>query len=229
MVTANDIAKMIDHSLLKPQLTLEEVKKGCKLAAEYETISVCVRPADVVLACEELAGTEVKVSTVIGFPHGCNSTETKVFEAKKAMEDGAVELDMVLNIGRLRSGEYGYVEKDIKAVVDEAHKNDVLVKVILENCFLNNEQKKKACQIIEKADGDFVKTSTGFGTGGHTIPDLKLMRETVSDDVEVKAAGGVRSLEAALKVIEVGVTRIGATATKEILDEAKKREARGDL
>ncbi len=229
MLTTMDIAKMIDHSLLKPQLTLDEVKEGCRLAAEYETISVCVRPADVVLACQELQDSEVKVSTVIGFPQGSNSTETKVFEARKAIEDGAEELDMVLNIGRLSSGEYDYVEKDIKAVVDEAHKHDVLVKVILENCFLNDEQKKKACQIVEKTGGDFVKTSTGFGTGGHTIEDLKLMRETCSSEVEVKAAGGVRSLDAALKVIQVGVTRIGATATKEILDEAKKREEKGIL
>ena len=229
MLTIDDIAKMIDHSLLKPELTVEDVKEGCKLADEYETITVCVKPADVALAKEVLADSDVKVTTVIGFPHGANKTETKAFEAKKAIEDGALELDMVLNIGRLRSGDYNYVEKDVKAVADIAHENDIIVKVIFENCFLNDEEKKKACELCEKAGADFVKTSTGFGTGGHTIEDLKLMRENCSSDIEVKAAGGVRTLDAALAVRQVGATRFGATATKTILDEAKKREEEGTL
>lgn len=229
MVTKNDIAKMIDHSLLRPELTVEDVKEGLRLAKEYETITVCVKPSDVALAKEELAGTDVLVTTVIGFPHGANKTETKVFEAKQALEDGAVELDMVLNIGRLRSGQYDYVEEDVRAVVEVAHQNDATVKVILENCYLTDEEKKKACQLCESAGADYVKTSTGFGTGGHTIEDLKLMRETCSPKVKVKAAGGVRTLDAALAVREVGAVRFGATATKVILDEAEKREKEGKL
>ncbi|MFP4662744.1 MAG: deoxyribose-phosphate aldolase [Halanaerobiales bacterium] len=229
MVTTNDIAKMIDHSLLKPQLTREEVKEGCLLADEYETITVCVRPGDVSFAKEVLADSDVKVTTVIGFPHGSNMTETKVFEAREAIKDGAVELDMVLNIGRLLSGDFDYVEKDVKAVVDAAHEHDVTVKVIMENCYLTDEQKEKACKLCENAGADYVKTSTGFGTGGHTIGDLKLMRKTCSSDVKVKAAGGVRTLDAALAVRKVGAVRFGATATKTILDEARQREENGEL
>ncbi|MFW6287336.1 MAG: deoxyribose-phosphate aldolase [bacterium] len=229
MVTTNDIAKMIDHSLLKPQLTREEVKEGCLLADEYETITVCVRPSDVSFAKETLADSNVKVTTVIGFPHGSNKTETKVFEAEEAIKDGAVELDMVLNIGRLVSGDFDYVEKDVKAVVDVAHQHNVTVKVILENCYLTDEQKEKACKLCERAGADYVKTSTGFGTGGHTIEDLKLMRKTCSPDVKVKAAGGVRTLDAALAVRKVGAVRFGATATETILDEAKEREDKGVL
>lgn len=229
MITVKDIAKMIDHSLLRPELTMEQVVAGCKLAKEYDAATVCVKPVDVALAKKELEGSEVLVTTVIGFPHGSSKTATKVFEAEEAMKDGAVELDMVLNIGKLLSGEFDYVEKDIKAVVDAAHKQNVIVKVILENCYLSDELKVKACQICEKAGADYVKTSTGFGTGGATIDDLKLMRATCSKNVKVKAAGGVRTLDAALEVRSAGATRFGATATAAIVDEAKMREKAGTL
>ena len=228
-VTARDIAKMIDHSLLRPQLTTQEVIDGCKLAKEYDVASVCVRPCDVALAKTELEGSDVLVTTVIGFPHGSSKTEIKVMEAEEAIKDGAVELDMVLNIGRLLSRDFDYVEKDIKAVVDVAHAKGVLVKVILENCYLTDELKEIACKICEKEGADFVKTSTGVGTGGATIEDLKLMRRTCSSKVKVKAAGGVRTLDSALAVRSVGTERFGATATKAIMDEAYKREKEGTL
>lgn len=228
-LTTRDIAKMIDHSLLRPQLTREQVIEGCRLAKEYDVASVCVKPCDVEVAMQELRGTDVLVTTVIGFPHGAHKTETKVYEAELAIKEGCVELDMVLNIGRLLSREFDYVEKDIKAVVDVAHRHGVIVKVILENCYLTDELKEIACKICERAGADFVKTSTGFGTGGATIADLKLMRRTCSSKVRVKAAGGVRTLDAALSVRAAGAVRFGATATKAILDEAKKREAAGTL
>lgn len=229
MITAKDIAKMIDHSLLKPQLTKKEIIEGCELARKYETASVCVRPCDVKLAGNLLKDSLVKVTTVVGFPHGSNETSTKVLEAKTAIEAGATELDMVLNIGKLLSEEFDYVEKDIRAVVDIAHDKGVLVKVILENCYLEPSQIEKACHLSEKAGADFVKTSTGFGTGGATIEDLELMRKSVSSTVQIKAAGGVRTLDVALAVRKAGATRFGATATKVILDEAGKRESEGTL
>ena len=229
MLTANDIAKMIDHSLLRPELTMEQVIEGCKLAREYNVATVCVRPADVALAKKELESSDVLVTTVIGFPHGSNKTETKVFEAEEAIKDGAVELDMVLNIGKLLSRDFDYVEKDIKAVVDVAHKYNVIVKVILENCYLSDELKVEACKICERAGADYVKTSTGFGTGGATIDDLKLMRATCGKNVKVKAAGGVRTLDAALEVRSAGAARFGATATVAIIDEARKKEKAGTL
>lgn len=219
-----EIAKMIDHSLLKPELTTQQVIEGCRLAREYDVASVCVKPCDVKLAQGELAGSDVLVTTVIGFPHGAHTTETKVFEAKQAMEDGAVELDMVLNIGRLLSRDFDYVEGDIRAVVELAHAQGVKVKVILENCYLTDELKEIACKICEKVGADFVKTSTGYGTSGATIEDLELMRRVCSPKVEIKAAGGVRTLDAALAVRRAGATRFGATATKKILDEALARE-----
>ena len=229
MLSASDIAKMIDHSLLKPQLTGQDIVKGCEIAAKYNTISVCVRPCDIELACELLKGTDVKVTTVIGFPHGANETDVKVFEAKRAIHMGAVELDMVLNIGKLLSGDYEYVLNEIKEVVDVAHKENVIVKVILENCYLNPELIEKASIIVEKAGADFVKTSTGFGTSGANLEDLTIMRRSVSPRMEVKAAGGVRTLDAALEVRKVGATRFGATATVVIMEEAIKREKEGTL
>jgi deoxyribose-phosphate aldolase len=229
MLKAKDIAKMIDHSLLKPEMTVQQVIDGCKAAKKYDTVTVCVKPCDVALAKKELEGSNVLTTTVIGFPHGSNKTGVKVFEAEQAIKDGAVELDMVLNIGGLLSGEFDYVEQDIKAVVDTAHKNNVIVKVILENCYLTNDLKEKACQLCESAGADFVKTSTGFGTGGATIEDLKLMKRICSDKVKVKAAGGIRTLDAALSVKSVGVVRFGATATKVIMDEAIERENEGTL
>jgi deoxyribose-phosphate aldolase len=221
-VTYRQVAKAIDHSLLRPELTLSDVEKGCDLAARYQVASVCVRPADVVLAARLLQGSEVAVGTVVGFPHGSHKTTTKVFEAREALADGATELDMVINIGWLRSGEDRMVEDEIKAVV-EAAAGKALVKVILENAYLNDEQKVRGSKMTETAGADFVKTSTGFASTGATIEDLQLMRASVSDAVQVKAAGGVRSLDTLLEVMSVGVTRAGATRTAEILDDYRAR------
>lgn len=222
--TCEEIAKMIDHSLLRPELTDQDVIEGCEIAKKYNVASVCCRPSDVALAKRILAGSEVKVGAVVGFPHGSHRTETKVFEAEKALEDGAEELDMVIHIGKLRSRDFDYVKKDIQAVVEVAHRRGAIVKVILENCYLTDELKRIGCRLAEEAGADFVKTSTGFAPSGATIEDLRLMRESVSSRVQVKAAGGVRDLDTALKVREVGATRFGATKTVEILEECKKRK-----
>ena len=229
MITPKDIAKMLDHSLLKPEMDAETVRSGCEIAKKYHTASVCVKPCDLPIAAAVLAGTDVKLSTVIGFPHGSNRTDVKVFEAGKAMDDGAVELDMVLNIGRLISHQLDYVEQDIKAVVDAAHKRGAIVKVILENAYLSDEQKAEACRIAERAGADFVKTSTGYAPTGATIEDLKLMRATCSQKVRVKAAGGIRTLDSVLACRAAGCARCGATATVPIMEEAFKREAEGTL
>ena len=226
-ITYDQLAKVIDHSLLRPELTEQEVIDGCKLAAKYNTATVCVKPCHVRLAAEELKGTDVKVSTVVGFPHGSNLTAIKVAEAQTAMDDGAVELDMVLNIGQLRSGKADYVQADIKAVCDAAHARGVKVKVIFENAYLSDEQKILACKLCEAAGADWVKTSTGFAPSGATLEDLKLMRANVSQKVQVKAAGGVRTLDALLAVIDAGCTRCGATATATILDDFEKRMKEG--
>lgn len=216
--SCSDIARMIDHSLLRPELTQQDVRKGCEVARKYNVASVCCAPADVLLVKKLLQESDVKTTTVIGFPHGYNKTQTKVFEAEQAIQDGAVELDMVLNISRLLSGDYDYVKSDIQAVVEVAHRSGALVKVILENYYLTDEQKKKACRLCEEAGADFVKTSTGFAAGGATLEDLRLMRQSVSKKVQVKAAGGVRDLEMALKVREAGCTRFGATQTEAIME-----------
>lgn len=223
-VTYEQLAATIDHSLLRPELTLDEVLAGCRVAAEYEVKSVCARPADVALCAKELSGSVVEVGTVIGFPHGSSATRTKVFEAEYALEDGATELDMVLNVGWLRSGEYASVEREIHAVVQAAG-DRALVKVILENAYLDDDQKRAGSRLVESAGAAFVKTSTGFAPTGATIEDLVLMRETVSEAVQVKAAGGVRTLDGLLEVMSVGVTRIGATRTAEILDDYRARAA----
>ncbi len=222
-ITYEQLAKVIDHSLLRPELTSQEVIEGCQLAARYHVATVCVKPCHVRLAAEQLKGSDVLVSTVVGFPHGNSVTEIKVAEAQRAMDDGAVELDMVLNIGELRSGNDEYVFQDIKAVCDVAHARGAKVKVILENAYLTDEQKVRACQLAEKAGADWVKTSTGFAPSGATLEDLRLMRRSVSEKVQIKAAGGVRTLDALLAVIEAGVTRCGATATAKILDDFQAR------
>ncbi|GIV65306.1 MAG: 2-deoxyribose-5-phosphate aldolase [Bellilinea sp.] len=224
-ITYEQLAKVIDHSLLRPELTSQEVIEGCQLAARYHVATVCVKPCHVRLAAEQLKDSDVLVSTVVGFPHGSSVTEIKVAEAQRAMDDGAVELDMVLNIGELRSGNDEYVFQDIQAVCDVAHARGAKVKVILENAYLTDEQKVRACQLAEKAGADWVKTSTGFAPGGATLEDLRLMRRSVSEKVQIKAAGGVRTLDALLAVIEAGVTRCGATATAKILDDFKARQA----
>jgi deoxyribose-phosphate aldolase len=221
----SEVAKTIDHSLLRPELDDRSVDAGCRLAAEYDVASVCVRPRDVERARDLLAGTTVAVGTVIGFPHGSSRTETKVFESRLALENGARELDMVIDIGALISGNDRYVRDQIADVVEVAHAQGALVKVILENAYLTDEQKVRGCHAVEAAGADFVKTSTGFAASGATIDDLKLMRSSVSPRVQVKAAHGIRTLDALLEVMEIGVTRVGATQTKAMLDEFKARKA----
>ena len=220
----SDVAKTIDHSLLKPELDDAFVDAGCKLAADYEVASVCVRPRDVERACRLLQGTTVAVGTVIGFPHGSSRTETKVFESRLALQNGATELDMVIDIGALISGDDRYVREQIAEVVELAHANGALVKVILENAYLNDEQKVRGCRLVDEAGADFVKTSTGFAATGATLDDLKLMRRSVSPRVQVKAAHGIRTLDALLEVMELGVTRVGATQTAAMLDDFKARK-----
>jgi deoxyribose-phosphate aldolase len=221
-ITYQELAKTIDHSLLRPELTEEDVKSGCELARHYNVASVCVKPCHVTMAAEMLKGSDVAVGTVVGFPHGSSTTKIKVEEAREALLDGAVELDMVLNIGELRSGNAEYVKKEIRSVV-EAAKGRAIVKVILENAYLTDEEKGLACRLCEEAGADFVKTSTGFASGGATIEDLQLMRDSVGHQVQIKAAGGVRTLDSLLAVIDVGVTRVGATATRTILEDFKER------
>jgi deoxyribose-phosphate aldolase len=220
-ITYEQLAKVIDHSLLRPELTEADVIAGCELAARYHVATVCVKPCHVTLAKEQLKDSDVIVSTVVGFPHGGNLTEIKVAEAEKAMDEGALELDMVLNIGQLRSGKNDFVGADIKAVCDAAHARGVKVKVIFENSYLTDEEKITACKLSDDAGADWVKTSTGFSSGGATLEDLRLMRANVRDIVSVKAAGGVRTLPALLDVIDAGANRCGATATATILDDFK--------
>ncbi len=223
-ITYEQLAKTIDHSLLRPELTQEDVISGCALARKYHTASVCVKPCHVQLAVAQLQGSDVKVGTVIGFPHGAHVTRIKIAEAQQAMDDGAVELDMVLNIGELRSGNAAYVQADIQAVCAAAHARGAKVKVIFENAYLTDEQKVLACRLSEAAGADWVKTSTGFASSGATLEDLRLMRANVGPQVQVKAAGGVRTLDALLAVIDAGCTRSGATATAAILDEFARRK-----
>ncbi|WP_369797408.1 deoxyribose-phosphate aldolase [Paucisalibacillus sp. EB02] len=206
-----DIAKYIDHTLLKPDATKESILKIVEEARDYEFASVCVNPHWVPLCYKHLKDTTVKVCTVIGFPLGATSTESKVFETKQAISDGATEVDMVINIGELKSGNEEFVKQDIQAVV-EAAKGKALTKVIIETSLLTEEEKVKACQIAKEAGTDYVKTSTGFSGGGATVGDVALMRKTVGPDLGVKASGGVRDLAQAKAVIEAGATRIGASS-----------------
>lgn len=213
----NKIANMIDHTVLKAFSTKEDVIKICKEAKENGFFSVCINPTHIELVKKELEGSEVKVCTVIGFPLGANTPEVKAFETKDAIAKGADEVDMVINIGALKDKNYDLVYKDIKAVVDAADKK-ALVKVIIETCYLTDEEKKIACELAVKAGTDYVKTSTGFGTGGSTPEDIKLMRETVGTEIGVKASGGVRNTNDAIAVIEAGASRIGASASVAIIN-----------
>jgi deoxyribose-phosphate aldolase len=221
--TYTAIAKMIDHSLLQPVLTDAELEAGCRLAREYDVASVCIKPYGVRPAADMLAGSTVVVGTTIGFPHGGQAPRIKVAEAEQALADGARELDMVVNIGKVLSKDWRYVADDIRGVVEAAHRQRALVKVIFENCFLQDEHKEQLCRVCGEVGADFVKTSTGYGSEGATDADLRLMRRCAPLHVQVKAAGGVRTLDRLLAVRALGVTRVGATATKLILDECKAR------
>jgi deoxyribose-phosphate aldolase len=219
----SDIAKMIDHSLLKPTLTVDELEAGCKLAVEYDVGSVCILPYHLKRCSEILAGSTVEPSTTIGFPHGGHKTATKVFEAEQALADGGTELDMVVNISKVLSGDWDYVTADIKGVIDVTHAAGQKVKVIFENCYLEDAHKKRLCEICSELGADWVKTSTGYGTGGATMEDLQLMIDNTPDTVQVKAAGGVRDMDKLLEVRALGVTRVGASRTKDMLDDCKRR------
>ncbi len=227
-ITVQEIADALDHSLLRPDITVKELKEGCDLAKEYKCVSVCVRPSDLPIVVEELKGTKVLPTTVIGFPHGTCMTETKVFETKDAVAKGAVEVDMVMNIGRFLSGEYDYVLDEIKQVAKAAHDGGALLKVIFENYYLNDDQIIKASELAKAGGADFSKTSTGYAGGGATIHDLKIMVEH-ADGMKVKAAGGVKTLDAALAVLSTGTVRIGTRSSKAILEEAVEREKKGEL
>ena len=224
-ITLAQAAKMIDHSLLQPTLTDAELEDGCRMALSYNVASVCIKPYAVSLAASLLGASTVAVGTTIGFPQGGHCTSIKVAEAERAMADGAVELDMVVNIGKVLSGDWEYVSDDIRAVIEFAHVRNVLVKVIFENCFLQDFHKEQLCRICGDARADFVKTSTGYGGTGATDEDLRLMRRCSPPHVQVKAAGGIRTLERLLAVRALGVTRVGATATRAILEEAIVRLA----
>lgn len=227
-ISVQDVADTLDHSLLRPDITMEELKEGCALAAKYKCISVCVRPSDVETACICLKDTGVLVTTVIGFPHGTCTPEVKVFETKDAVKKGAVEVDMVMNIGRFLSGEYDYVEKEIRMVAEAAHESGAILKVIFENYYLTEEQIVKACEIAENAGADFVKSSTGYAGGGAVLSDMKIMKAHAGH-MKVKAAGGIRSLDDCLALMAAGVVRCGTRASGAILEEAKKREEEGTL
>jgi len=221
--TYQDIAKMIDHSLLNPTLTAGELEAGCRLALEYDAASVCIMPYALKRCAELLLGSTVRASTTIGFPHGGHTTDMKRAEAERALADGGEELDLVVNISQVLSGNWDYVGQDIQAVIEVTHAAGQKVKVIFENCYLDDEQKLKLCEICSDLGANWVKTSTGYGTGGATMEDLKLMVDNTPDHVQVKAAGGVHDLDKFLEVRALGVTRIGASRTKALLDECKRR------
>jgi deoxyribose-phosphate aldolase len=221
------IAARIDHAILKPEFTRADVDAELAIARRFGVFSVCVRPSDIAYAVDSLAGSGVLTGTVIGFPHGTTSTAAKVAESAKALDDGASELDMVLNIGRLRSDDIAYVEQDIRAVVTVAAERDALVKVILETVFLNDAQIVAASQAAERAGAAFVKTSTGFAGGGATMHDLALMRSAVSPAVRIKASGGVRGLDTVLEMLSIGVDRFGTSATATILADVERLASTG--
>lgn len=225
LTTYEGLAKMIDHSLLRPELTDEQVLEGCRLAQRYDVASVCVRPSDVDLAVRTLKGTSVAVGSVVGFPHGGATTAVKLYETRDLIRRGATEIDMVLNIGKLISRQFQYVETEILQISQACHESGSLLKVIFENAYLTEDLKIIACKICKRAEADFVKTSTGFAPSGATREDLILMKRVVKDVCRVKAAGGVRTLDQALEVYDLGCDRFGATQTAAILDAWKARLA----
>lgn len=217
--TLEQVAKTIDHSILKPDFSYADVAAGAELSLKYNTASYCIRPMDVAAAAKALAGSTVNVCTVIGFPHGSTTSATKVFETKDAIANGATEIDMVINVSALLSADYEYVENDIRGVVDAAHAKGASVKVIFETAFLNDEQIVKACELAEKAGADYVKTSTGFASEGATTHNVALMKQTVGDRLKVKSSGGVRTLDQLIDYMDLGVTRSGCSATQQVLEE----------
>ncbi|SRR6056297_398059 len=217
------IAKMIDHSLLKPTMDLDQLEAGCRLARAYEVASVCILPYALPRCVEWLAGSSVVPSTTIGFPHGGHATAIKAAEARQAVDDGCQELDMVCNISQVLSGCWADVRRDLQAVIDIAHAAERRVKVIFENCYLETSHKRRLCELCVELKADWVKTSTGYGTGGATRDDLQLMIDHTQPPVQVKAAGGIRDLDALLEVRNLGVSRVGASATKTILDDCRQR------
>ena len=234
MTSVRELAKMIDHSILNPTMTDEDLKRECEVAKKYDVASVCVKPYAVMIAAEQLRGTNVEVGCVIGFPHGNSSTKVKVFEAEQACKDGATEIDMVINIGKALGGDWNYIENEIKAVTDTCHKNKAIVKVIFETDYVTKTGDKiRLCEICTRVGADFVKTSTGYGYvkqpngdynyKGATIADIELMRKHSGPKVQVKCAGGVRTLYDLLKMKAAGATRSGATATIAMLEAAKER------
>jgi deoxyribose-phosphate aldolase len=225
--TLADIAKMIDHSLLNPTMTASDLEKGIGIALQYDVASVCIMPYYLRRCAERLRGSSVKASTTIGFPHGGHTTAVKVAEANQALDDGGQELDTVVNISAVLSGDWDYVQSDLRAVIGVTRARGQKVKVIFENCYLNDAQKIRLCEICGELGADWVKTSTGYGTGGATLEDLKLMRKHSPAHVQVKAAGGIRDLDAALAVRAIGVTRFGCTRTVDVLEECKRRLEEG--
>jgi len=221
--TYEELAKMIDHSLLPPTLVAEELETGIAVALAYDVASVCIMPYYLKRCAELLEGSTVKASTTIGFPHGGHTTKVKLAEVRRALADGCEELDMVVNISQVLGGHWEYVRDEVERVVDLAHEAGQKAKVIFENCYLNDGQKIRLCEICSEVNADWVKTSTGYGTGGATHEDLKLMREHAAEHVQVKAAGGVRDVDSLLAVRELGVSRCGASRTKDILDECRRR------
>lgn len=221
--TYEQIAKMIDHSLLNPALTDVDLEQGCQIARRYDVASVCIMPYYLKRCAEILAGSSVKPTTTVGFPHGGHTTAVKVAEAKQALADGGQEVDMVVNISKVLSGDWAYVRADVQAVVDTVHAEGKKVKVIFENCYLQDEHKIRLCEICGEVGADWVKTSTGYGTGGATNEDVKLMRQYSPPHVQIKAAGGIRTLERVLELRALGVTRVGASGTVAILDECRRR------
>jgi len=221
--TYQDIAKMIDHSLLAPTLTDAQLEQGIDIALKYDVASVCIMPYYLRRCAERLRGSSVKASTTIGFPHGGHTTAVKLAEVKQALDDGGEELDAVVNISKVLSGDWDYVRGELQLLTELIHQHGAKIKVIFENCYLNDEQKIRLCQICGELNVDWVKTSTGFGTGGATLEDLALMRRHSPPHVQVKAAGGVRDLDKALAVRAIGVTRFGCTRTVEVLEECKRR------
>lgn len=218
-----DISRMIDHSLLNPTMTVADLESGCRLAIAYQTGSVCIMPYYLRRCADILKGTGVKASTTIGFPHGGHTTAIKRAEAEQALRDGCEELDMVVNISQVLSGQWDYVKQDIAAVIELAHAAGQKVKVIFENCYLSDDQKIRLCEICGELNADWVKTSTGYGTGGATFDDLRLMRRHSPAHVQVKAAGGIRDYPSMLAAREIGVSRIGASRTKDMLDECRRQ------